>query len=246
MATRLDSVVIDAANPGDLAAFWAAAIGGTARPDGPEEYIVSTPGAVRWGDGGAPDLIFGWIDEPKEVKNRVHLDLTSTSAEDQQAKVDRLLSLGARSIDVGQRGVQWRVLADPEGNELCVLEPRAEYADRGPIAAVAMDAADPAGLARFWAEATGWVITQSLPGGATLRHPSGAGVALELVLNADEKRAKNRVHLDVAPGPSDDHEAEVERLIAAGAKHANIGQGAVKWVVLADPEGNELCVLTPR
>jgi len=244
--TRLDSVVIDAANPGDLAAFWAAAIGGTVRPDGPEDYVVATPGAVRWGDGGSPELVFGWIDEPKVTKNRVHFDLTSTSPEDQQAKVDRLLSLGARSVDVGQRDVPWRVLGDPEGNELCVLEPRAEYADRGPLAAVVMDAADPAGLARFWAEATGWEITQSVPESATLRHPSGDGVPLELVRNGDAKQGKNRVHLDVAPGPSDDHEAEVKRLLAAGAKHANIGQGTVKWVVLADPEGNELCVLTPR
>jgi Glyoxalase-like domain len=62
----------------------------------------------------------------------------------------------------------------------------------------------------------------------------------------DPKVGKNRVHIDVVPYPDDDHTAEVDRLQALGATPADIGQGDVRWVVLADPEGNELCVLTPR
>ena len=243
MTTRLDSVVIDAANPEELATFWAAALGGTARPDGPEDYVVAIPDGARWGDGGTPLLMFVWVDDVKNSKNRVHLDLASTSAEDQQEKVDRLLALGARSVDVGQRGVPWRVLADPEGNELCILEPRAEHAGRV-LAAVVLDAVDPVALARFWVAATGWRVTESRPEAVTLQHPSGTGVPLELVRNGDVKKTKNRVHLDVAPNPSDDQDAEVRRLLAAGARHANVGQGATEWAVLADPEGNELCVFT--
>jgi hypothetical protein len=60
------------------------------------------------------------------------------------------------------------------------------------------------------------------------------------------KTVKNRLHIDLAPGPDDDHEAEVERLVGLGATRADAGQTDVRWVVLADPEGNEFCVLTPR
>ena len=60
------------------------------------------------------------------------------------------------------------------------------------------------------------------------------------------KSAKNRIHLDVAPRQGDDPLAEVARLRQSGARPADVGQGEVPWVVLADPEGNEFCVLTPR
>jgi len=62
----------------------------------------------------------------------------------------------------------------------------------------------------------------------------------------ESKTLKNRLHLDLAPGPDDDQEAEVRRLEALGAVRVNDGQGDVTWVVLADPEGNEFCVLSPR
>lgn len=62
----------------------------------------------------------------------------------------------------------------------------------------------------------------------------------------ESKTLKNRLHLDLAPGPDDDQEAEVRRLEALGAVRVNVGQGDVTWVVLADPEGNEFCVLSPR
>ena len=90
-----------------------------------------------------------------------------------------------------------------------------------------MDAADPAGLEPFWAAA--------------------GAPDLELVPVPDPKLAKNRVHLDVAPFAGDDQQAEVDRLVALGARPADVGQGPdVTWVVLADPEGNEFCVLSPR
>jgi hypothetical protein len=69
---------------------------------------------------------------------------------------------------------------------------------------------------------------------------------MEFLQVGDPKRVKNRLHLDVAPFAGDDHAAEVARLRALGATPADVGQGEVTWVVLADPEGNEFCVLTPR
>jgi hypothetical protein len=83
-------------------------------------------------------------------------------------------------------------------------------------------------------------------GFASLRSPSGTGPYLEFVRTPDVKTVKNRVHLDVRPYPGEDHLAEAERLRGCGAVPAGRGQGEVPWVVLADPEGGEFCVLTPR
>ena len=70
--------------------------------------------------GDHPDILFQKVPESKSVKNRVHLDLRP---DDQFAEVERLLGLGARRVDIGQREVRWVVMADPEGNEFCVLRP---------------------------------------------------------------------------------------------------------------------------
>jgi hypothetical protein len=190
--------------------------------------------------------VFVPVADPKVTKNRVHLDLRSADADDQAAQVARLTGLGARPADIGQGDVPWVVLADPEGNELCVLDPRAEYAGTGPVAAIVVDAADPAAQARFWTEATGWPPAPPSGTAVSLRAASGTGPFLELLEVPEPKRVKNRLHLDVAPYRGDDHAAEVARLRALGATLADVGQRDVTWVVLADPEGNELCVLTPR
>jgi predicted enzyme related to lactoylglutathione lyase len=64
------------------------------------------------------------VTEPKTVKNRVHLDLTS-SAQDRDQEIERIVALGARRVDIGQSGAEsWTVLADPEGNEFCVIRPK--------------------------------------------------------------------------------------------------------------------------
>ena len=88
------------------------------------------------------------------MKNRVHIDLATTSAAHQASLVARLRDLGATPADVGQGDVPWTVLADLEGNEFCVLEPRPVDLDTGPIAAVAADCSDPQAMARFWGEAS--------------------------------------------------------------------------------------------
>jgi hypothetical protein len=138
------------------------------------------------------------------------------------------------------------VLADPEGNEFCVLDPRPVYTGTGPVAAVVADCADPQAQARFWGQAAGWVPQNEGADFASLRSPSGVGPFLEFVPRPDAKTVKNRIHLDVRPYPGGDHLAEAMRLRGTGAVPADIGQGEVPWVVLADPEGGEFCVLTPR
>jgi hypothetical protein len=95
----------------------------------------------------------------------------------------------------------------------------------------------------WWSDALGWQIIDENDENIELRNPNGAGPTL-LFLNVPEgKTVKNRLHLDFVP---DDQNAEVERLLAMGATRADVGQNDEPWVVLADPEGNEFCVLSAR
>ena len=158
----------------------------------------------------------------------------------------RLLALGATHADIGQGDVPWTVLADPEGNEFCVLEPRPVYAGTGPVAAVVAGCADPAALAGFWELAAGFTRIHSEDGFGSLRSPAQVGPFLELLHVPGAKTVKNRVHLDVRPQAGEDQAQAVAALRAAGAKPVDVGQGDVTWTVLADPEGSEFCVLTPR
>jgi predicted enzyme related to lactoylglutathione lyase len=245
MPTRLVHLVVDAADPSRLARFWAGALGWEVAPVEPDEVDV-WPAGFSYPDSSALPLVFVPVPEPKAGKNRVHLDLATESMRHQAAEVERLLALGAAPIDIGQGDVPWTVLADPEGNEFCVLDPRPVYRDTGPVAAVVADCADPAAVAGFWSLATGWKPASSTGTGVSLRSPDGLGPYLELLPSLDRETVKNRIHLDVAPYQDDDHAAAVQALTGAGAVPVDIGQGNVPWSVLADPEGSEFCVLSPR
>jgi hypothetical protein len=112
--------------------------------------------------------------------------------------------------------------------------------------AICVDAADPTPLGRWWAEVLGWRVTYESDEEVVLEPPAGSpqdGVAADLLfLKVPEAKAiKNRLHIDLRP---DDQPAEVARVEALGAVRVDIGQGDDKsWVVLADPEGNEFCIL---
>lgn len=116
MANRITSIVIDCADPALLASFWTAALGWQVTETGENAVSIGAP--------AAPFAIdFLRVPEPKQVKNRLHLDLSPTDRE-QDAELRRLLELGARRADIGQGEVSWVVLADPEGNEFCLLRGR--------------------------------------------------------------------------------------------------------------------------
>ncbi|KUM73143.1 VOC family protein [Streptomyces curacoi] len=108
---------------------------------------------------------------------------------------------------------------------------------------VTVDAADPVALGRWWAEALGWVVLNDSADEYEIRPDQDRLPGLIFAPVPEGKTVKNRLHLDFRP---DDQRAEVARLIALGARHADIGQGEQPWVVLADPEGNEFCVLAAR
>ncbi|QFR01962.1 VOC family protein [Streptomyces phaeolivaceus] len=107
-----------------------------------------------------------------------------------------------------------------------------------------VDAADPVALGSWWAEALGWVVVDDSAEEYEIRPAPDRLPGLLFGLHAEGKTVKNRLHLDFRPV---DQEAEVTRLLALGARHADVGQtGDEPWVVLQDPEGNEFCVLAPR
>lgn len=253
MPTRLVHLVVDAADPSTLARFWSAALEWPIVFEEPDEVVIEPPENDPAQQGQLP-LVFVPVAEPKTTKNRIHLDLASISADHQAALVSRMEVLGARQIDIGQRDVSWVVMVDPEGNELCVVshrgsvgqDPASAFAGIGPVAAVVFDCDDPEAIAPFWAAATGWPVLGQDDEGVWLRDVATGGPYLDLHRATDPKTVKLRVHIDVAPFTGDDHTAEVERLRAIGAYEIDIGQADSPWVVLTDPQGNELCVLTPR
>ena len=112
-----------------------------------------------------------------------------------------------------------------------------------------IDCEDPRRLADFWAQALDYRESDAKVEGehhyVELEGPPGAGPSLLLLRTPDKKTSKNRVHIDVN-ATDRDQDAEVERLVALGATRVDIGQGERTWVVLADPEGNEFCVLRSR
>ena len=119
MDIRIQCLCIDSAHPSRSANFWEAALGWRRTHDTDSEVVLEPP-AGSPEDGVAPDLLFLKVPEPKSVKNRLHLDLRPV---DQAAEVARLEALGAHRVDIGQGDVSWVVLADPDGNEFCVLKP---------------------------------------------------------------------------------------------------------------------------
>ena len=108
---------------------------------------------------------------------------------------------------------------------------------------VVVDSRDAATLGQWWADVLGWVIVNDSAEEFEIRPAVDRLPGLLFVRVPEGKEGKNRLHLDFRPG---DQHAEVERFLQAGARHADIGQSTQTWVVLADPEGNEFCVLSAR
>lgn len=118
MSLRIQSVSFDSCDPRRAADFWEPALGWR-RTFHSDDEVVLEPAAGSREDGVVADVLFLRVPEDKEIKNRMHLDLRP---QDQAAEVSRLIGLGAVRVDVGQGdAVSWVVLADPDGNEFCVL-----------------------------------------------------------------------------------------------------------------------------
>jgi predicted enzyme related to lactoylglutathione lyase len=237
MTSQLLALSFDANDPVAVARFWAGVLGWE-MVDDPRGGMALLPS-----DDTGFRLRFVPSQEQKTGPNQVHFDLTSQSLEEQQATVARALELGGRHIDIGQLPEEEHVvLADPEGNEFCVIEPGNNFlADCGFIGALSSDGSQAVGY--FWSEALGWPLVWDQDQETAIRSPHGGPKVTWGGPPVNPKTGKNRLHFDLAPADGGDLEAEVDRLVTLGAKRIDIGQGEVDWVVMADPDGNEFCVL---
>ena len=237
MTSHLVGLCWDANDPNRLARFWADLL---------ERDIADDGVTVLPSDDTEFSIQFQLSQEQKVGPNRMHLHLTSISLDDQQSTVDRALRLGARHLDIGQGPEEGHVvLADPEGNEFCVIEPGNTFlADCGFLGELTCDGSKEVG--HFWSDALGWPLVWDQDEETAIQSPRGGSKISWGGPPVAPKTGKNRLHLHLAPPVHGDHEAEVERLVALGAKRIEIGQGSVSWVVMADPDGNEFCLLTPR
>jgi len=240
MTSQLHALGFDAIDPQRLARFWAGLLGREMVDDPPDGFALLPKDDTEF------RLEFFPTQAERVGENQMHFDLTSTSLEDQRATVAKALELGGRHLDIGQGADALHVvMADPEGNEFCVIEPGNNFlADTGFIGAVSCDGTQEVGY--FWSRALDWPLVWDQDQETAIQSPHGGSKVSWGGPPVAPKTGKNRLHFDLAPPAGEDQQAEVERLISLGAKRIDIGQGDVDWVVMADPDGNEFCVLTPR
>lgn len=236
MACELLALCIDANDPQRLAQFWAGLLGRNVADDG-----ATLPPS----DSPAFAIQFLPTEDRKVGLNRMHLHLTSTSLADQQSTVARALELGGRPFDVGQGPEDEHVvLADPEGNEFCVIEPGNTFlAGCGFLGELACDGSREVGC--FWSEALGWPLVWDQDEETAIQSPTGGTKIAWGGPPVEPKTGRNRMHLHVAPIHGD-QQAEVDRLLSLGATRVDVGRCEVGWVAMADPDGNEFCVRLSR
>jgi len=230
--SRLLALTVDAHDPNRLAAFWGDVLG---------RQVLDAPcGALLPGSDTQVGLRFVPAHTQKVGLNRVHLHLTSTSPADQQHLVAAALELGARHLDVGQLPEEGHVvLADPEGNEFCVIEPGNSFlAGCGFLGELACEGTRQVGL--FWAEALGWPLVWDENQETAIQSPHGGTKVAWGGPPVPPKHARNRQRFDLAITDGDPT-AEIDRLVALGATRlGSTGDGAVE---LSDPDGNEFCLM---
>ncbi len=244
MTAHLVSLCVEAHDPSGLSRFWAGVLGWEPADD-PEGGVTLLPS-----DDTGFRLRFLPSQETKTGQNRMHFDLTSTSADDQQQTVATAIGLGARHIDVGQRPDEGQiVLADPEGNEFCVLEPGNQFlADCGFVGALSCDGSQQVGY--FWSAALDWPLVWDQDQETAIRAPYGGPKITWGGPPLTPKNGKNRLHFELAPPVDGDQGTEVDRLVALGATRLDViraeGTHEVSRAAMADPDGNEFFVLSPR
>ena len=222
------TVTFDAYDPAYLAQFWAGLLG---------RKVVGD--SLVPGDETQLSLRFVASSARKPGPNRLHLHLTSTSLDDQQRTVASALGLGAAHLDVGQLPEEGHiVLADPEGNEFCVIEPGNNFlAGCGLLGELACDGTRAVG--HFWSAALGWPLVWDQDEETAIQAPPGGTKVAWGGPPLAPKQSRNRQRFELTV-PGDDLGAQVERLVSLGATRLETGEGGA--VELADPDGNEFCV----
>ena len=228
MAVRLEAVRFDVADALAAAAFWAALLD--------REVRTESGGALVPGDETQVGLRFVTSQAEQVGRPRLHLHLTSSSLEHQRRTVETALRLGGRHLDVGQGPDDTHVvLADPGGNELCVIEPGNNFlAGTGYLGEVTCDGSRDVGM--FWHDALGWPLVWDKDEQTAIQSPLG-GTKIswdrwEGRPPAERTSGRNRQRFDLVTA---DPANETERLVALGATRlSDLSDG----VELADPDGN--------
>ncbi|MEV0092354.1 VOC family protein [Streptomyces sp. NPDC050738] len=243
MTSHLSAICFNATHPSDLARFWS--------------------GLLRWEladakDGGSaaiqpPDssgfrIRFLESQDPKTRQNQAHFDLTSAAPEDQGKTVSRALELGGKHIDVGQLPEEGHVvLADPDGNEFCVIPAGNNFlADTGVIGALACDGTQAVGY--FWSETLGWPLVWDQDEETAIQSPQGGTKLTWGGPPVAPKSGPNRLYFELAvPAGSDtDWTTEIARLTSLGATRTAAGADDSSPLLMLDPDGNEFTVTRPR
>ncbi len=157
-------------------------------------------------------------------------------------QVDHTIWALARGVTSGDRPVRGRTAGFRDTVQ------RAAHTVDMPVRLhhIVVDAHDLPGLARFWTQALGWRVLSERENEIVIGTDENAPVGICFMPVTDPKTVKNRVHLDLTSSAAD-RDQEIDRLLVLGARRADIGQtGAESWTVLADPEGNEFCVVRPK
>ncbi|MDT7724104.1 MAG: hypothetical protein QOI21_680 [Actinomycetota bacterium] len=239
MTSQLFAICFNATRPSGVARFWSGVLGWELA-DGPDDDVAILPPDTGFRIRFLPSQ------EPKIGQNRAHFDLTSTSPEDQQQTVVRALEFGGKHIDVGQLPEEGHVvLADPDGNEFCVIEPGNKFlADTGFIGALACAGTQEVGY--FWSRALRWPLVWDQDQETAIQSPNGGTKITWGGPPVAPKTGTNRLYFELALPADADWEAEVDRLISLGATRTDVGEGDGARVLMLDPDGNEFSVQRPR
>ncbi|AZM79620.1 VOC family protein [Streptomyces sp. KPB2] len=237
MTSQLFAICFNTSLPADLARFWSGVLGWESATDAGDGLAVLPPDGAGFRIRFLPDAT------PKTGQNRAHFDLTSTSPEDQRRTVARALRLGGRHIDVGQLPEEGHVvLADPDGNEFCVVAAGNDFlAGTGTVGALACDGTREVGY--FWSEALRWPLVWDQDQETAIQSPAGGTKITWGGPPVAPKSGTNRLQLELALAADADFEAETDRLLSLGARHAagarEVGRGRA---FMLDPDGNEFTV----
>ncbi len=232
MASRLLAVTLDARDPVRLGQFWGSMLD--------REVVEHSGGVLLPGDPTKLGLRFVTNPAAKTGPNLAHFHLTSTTAAGQQTTVQKALDLGARHLNVGQTPEEGHiVLADPDDNEFCVIEPENRFlAGCGFLGELACDGPRDVGL--FWSKAVEWPLVWDQDQETAIQSPDG-GTKISWggePAAPPEVRRRHRLYLVTS-----ERQEETDRLVSLGATYVKPGEDRI--MVLADPGGNEFELASP-
>ena len=228
MSSRLVAVTFDARDPDRVAEFWAHMLG--------RDVVGTNGGALLPGVGGQLGVGFAPSRAARVGPNRMHLHVTTRDEEDLRETVDRALRLGARHLDVGQLPDEPHVvLADPGGNEFCVIPPDNTFlAGCGVLGELACGGSREVGA--FWSDALGWPLVWDHDGETAVQSPEGGTKVAWGGPPVASHTATTKQRFDLVPTDGDP-EQEAERLVTLGATRLPTRDDGT--ISMADPDGNE-------